>query len=245
MIEQRNTLGPFVRVLKRRFVLDAADADAVLTLPHTLKLVDAGRYIIREGDLPSHCIILLKGVASRHKTMGDGTRQVVGLHMEGEPIDLHYAMLFPSVDNVQALTPVEVALVPHRAMLDLMHSRPAVADAIWTDSLAGSSVFREWIANVGRRGAYTRLAHLICEMALRQGADISSGACSFYLPLTQTDMADALGLTSVHVNRTLQALRREGLVETKARWVKIPDWTALADAGDFCARYLQLSREHA
>jgi CRP-like cAMP-binding protein len=142
---------------------------------------------------------------------------------------------------VQALTRCLVAVVSKELLLQVMSDRPAVRQAIWLDSLLDASVFREWVVNVGRRDARQRIAHLLCELALRlKAAGLGEGPL-FDFPLTQEQIADATGLTAVHTNRTLQALRRAGLINLTASKLTILDWDALAEAGDFSERYLHHS----
>jgi CRP-like cAMP-binding protein len=134
-----------------------------------------------------------------------------------------------------------VAIVPKELLLQVMSARPAVRQAIWLDSLLDASVFREWVVNVGRRDAKQRIAHLLCELALRMEAAGLGQKPLFDFPLTQEHIADATGLTAVHTNRTLQALRKSGLISLAASKLTILDWDALAEAGDFSERYLHHS----
>jgi CRP-like cAMP-binding protein len=138
------------------------------------------------------------------------------------------------------LTEGEVAFIPREAIQKLALDRPSVGFAMWKDTLVDGSVFREWIANVGRRDAATRIAHLLCEFALRLKLAGLGEQTSYELPMTQEQLADAVGLTSVHVNRTLQQMERDDLITRNKRSVRIADWQRLADAGDFDPTYLHL-----
>ena len=248
MSQDRSTLLPLLRKLERHGPLSAGDREAVLALPHILKTLDAGSYIVRDGDEPEYCCVLLSGFAFRHKVVGNGGRQILSVHMTGDAVDLQQVLLTTADHNVQALTRIDVALVAGAVVAELAGTRPAVGRAMWTETLIEGSIHREWIANVGRRDSRTRLVHLLCELAIRQKAAGLSEGDQYLLPLTQEQLADATGLTPVHINRVLQALRAEGIIATGKRQVTIRDWNSLAEVGDFSSRYLhldQLNPQHA
>ena len=137
-----------------------------------------------------------------------------------------------------------VALIPRQAVVRLTLDRPKIGHAMWIDTLVDGSIFREWIANVGRRDARMRVAHLLCEFALRLKSAGLGDETGYELPMTQEQLADSTGLTPVHVNRTLKALEREGLIaRASARAIDIGDWRKLADAGDFDSNYLHMRND--
>ncbi|HEX8528076.1 Crp/Fnr family transcriptional regulator [Allosphingosinicella sp.] len=233
-------LTPMLRKLEKWTRLGEADREAVLGLPHVLRTLDAHKYIIREGDRAENSCLLRSGFAYRHKIVGDGSRQILSIHMAGDIVDLQNSLLMTADHSVQALSTVEIALIPRGSIQALAAAHPAVGMAMWLDTLIDGSIFREWIANVGRRDARTRVAHLLCEFALRQ-EDAGLGERGRYeLPMTQEQLADCTGLTSVHVNRTLKSLERDGLIRRNKRSVTIGDWQRLGDAGDFNPQYLHL-----
>jgi CRP-like cAMP-binding protein len=160
--------------------------------------------------------------------------------MKGDVVDLQNSLLRTSDHNVQALTKIEVALIPVEAIQDLAFARPGVGKAMWYETLVDASIFREWTLNVGRRDAKSRTAHLLCEFALRLEVAGLGEQCDYELPMTQEQLADALGLTSVHVNRSLKALQKDGLIDRTQRSVKIGSWKKLAAVGDFDSQYLHL-----
>ena len=137
-----------------------------------------------------------------------------------------------------ALTRCSVAIVHKAALIDLMSHRVNIRRGVWIDSLINSSVFREWVVNVGRRDARTRIAHLLCEIAARLRALGTGDGTVFDFPLTQEQIADCTGLTAVHTNRTLQTLRRDGLIGLSSGKLTVLDWDALCEVGDFNERYL-------
>lgn len=235
-----HTLAPMVRKLGKWAPLAQADRDAILSLPYETRWIAKGDAVVHEGDRPSRSCLLLSGFAYRQKIVGNGGRQILALHMRGDIIDLQNSLLRVADHDVQALTDGEVAFIPASAVRDLAFSRPAVGMAMWYDTLVDGSIHREWTANNGRRDARTRMAHLLCEFGARL-ADAGLGTlCRYEMPMTQEQLADAAGLTTVHVNRTLKELDRAGLIERTARSVQIKDWELLAHAGDFDTRYLHL-----
>lgn len=222
--------------------LDGADQEALLNLPHRIKRIERLGYIVRERDETTHSCLMLSGFAIRHKIVGDGGRQIVAVHMKGDLVDLQNSFLTVADHSVQVLAESEVALIARDAIRELAFSRPAVGLAMWRDTLVDASVFREWIANVGRRDARTRIAHLLCEFSLRLKVAGLGGGSDYELPMTQEQIADTVALTSVHVNRTLKSLEADGFIARRnSRSVTIGDWSKLAEVGDFDSNYLHLA----
>ena len=223
---------------QKRCRLSKDDRAATAALPHTRRTFSRDAYIVREGETPTHCGLLLGGFAYRQKIVREGARQIISIHIRGEFIDLQNALLGEADHSVQSLEETEVALIPVAALSELAAARPAVGRAMWLDTLVDSSVFREWVVNVGRRNATSRIAHLLCELSIRLQAsgDDQERTCEF--PLRQDQLADATGLTAVHTNRVLQSLRKEGLISLTSRSLTILDWTRLKDLGEFNERYL-------
>jgi CRP-like cAMP-binding protein len=226
--------------------LDAADEEAILGLPYRRKTIERHGHIIREREPTTHSCLLLSGFAIRHKIVVDGARQIVAIHMKGDLVDLQNSFLRVADHSVQVLTESEVAFIPRDEIKQLAFNRPKVGMAMWFDTLVDGSVFREWLANVGRRDARTRVAHLLCEFSLRLKVAGLGAATDYELPMTQEQIADTTGLTSVHVNRTIKGLEADGLITRKSsRSVTIGDWKKLAHAGDFDSNYLHLKEGEA
>ena len=242
-MSEPNLLRGLVRKLQGHSELAPGDCDAILALPHTVRTLDSGAYLVREGDQPRYCCVLVSGFAMRHKVTGDGQRQILSIHMAGDFVDLHNVYLETSDHNVQALSRAEVAFLPRSAVSELAAGRPLVARALWTDTLVDAAIFREWVVNVGRRTSIARIAHLLCEVALRMEAAGLARDGVYQMPMTQEQIADAAGLTPVHVNRVLKELGRLGLIVRDKRSVSIPDWERLRHIGDFSARYLHIGRD--
>ncbi len=237
-----SALEPLVRKLGYWVDLDAGDRDAIRALPHQIKRLEQHHYIIRDRDIATHSCLLISGFAVRHKIVGGGYRQIVAIHMKGEMVDLQNSMLGTADHSVQMLTPGQIAMIPREDVVRLAFDRPNVGRAMWFDTLVDGSIFREWIANVGRRDARTRVAHLLCEFALRLKVAGLGDELGYQLPMTQEQLGDATGLTSVHVNRTLKQLEADGLIDrVSPRAISIGDWKKLSDVGDFDSHYLHLN----
>ena len=227
-----------VRKLESIAPLTAEERQALLDLPMTVRSYARGEDIVREGDIPSECCLVLEGFACRYKLLPDGRRQIMAFHTPGDMPDLQSLHIGVMDHSVAAMMPTRAAFIPHRSMRDLTHVYPGLQHAFWRDTLIDAAIFREWLIGVGRRDAHERIAHLICEMLLRfRGVDLAPND-TFKMPATQADIADALGLSNVHVNRVLQDLRREGLITWTNYTVSILDWEKLQARGLFEATYL-------
>jgi len=233
-------LTPLAERLGRGAPLDAMAVAAVMSMPHVVRNFEPGQYLLREGDRPQFCTFVLSGFTFRHKFVGDGGRQIVSIHIPGDFIDLQNVLLDESDHNIQALTVAAVAQIDIDVVVDLAFAHPSLGRALWRESLIEASIFREWVANIGRRDARSRTAHLLCELAMRREAAGLGARATFELPMTQEQLGDALGLTAVHINRTLKTLHDEGLIARSKRSVSVADWGKLRDAADFTSGYLHL-----
>jgi CRP-like cAMP-binding protein len=231
-----------LRKLESRGPLDAADRAALLALPFRTQTIEPAAYVVREGERPERSCLIVSGFAYRHKLTLEGARQILSVHIPGDFIDLEAALLNVADHNVQALTRCEMAFVSREALRELILSHPRIGLAMWTDTLIDSSVFREWVVNVGRRDARARISHLLCEFARRLEVAGLAQEYRYELPMTQEQLADATGLTPVHVNRVLQSLVREGLIARNKRVIAIPEWEALRRVAGFSEIYLHLDQ---
>jgi CRP-like cAMP-binding protein len=241
---QDHPLLPMVQKLRYWSGLDSEDEAALLALPYRTRTIERHSYVVREREKTSHSCLLLSGFAIRHKIVGNGGRQIAAVHMKGDLVDLQNSFLRVADHSVQMLTDSELAMIPRQAITDIAFSRPRIGLAMWFDTLVDASIFREWIANVGRRDARTRVAHLLCEFSLRLKVAGLGEATDYELPMTQEQIADCTGLTSVHVNRTIKSLEADRLITRRStRSVIVGDWKKLADAGDFDSNYLHLAED--
>ena|SRR6187402_2315955 len=240
-----NPLQLLVRNLETHCPLGTDDRQAILNLPYKLRLLEAATYLVREGDPPLRCCVMVTGLSFRQKITGDGARQIISLQVPGEAVDFQNLFLDVSDHSVQMLTRGTVAEVPRTAFQEIVLARPQVGRAILVATLVEASIFREWVLNIGRRDARGRLAHLLCEFALRLEVLGLAPDHGYQLPMTQEQLADATGLTSVHVNRVLKSLEAEGLIVRNRRNISFPDWRRLRDVGDFNPRYLHFQMQDA
>ncbi|MDB5690549.1 MAG: Crp/Fnr family transcriptional regulator [Sphingomonas bacterium] len=237
----RHPLELLARNLQLRSPLSLQDRAAILALPYVLRTLESGTYTVREADPPEQCAVLVSGFAFRQKLTGEGSRQIVSLQIPGEALDLQGLFLDVADHSVQMLTRGEVAFVARSDLRELARARPAIGHAIVVKILVEASIFREWVLNVGRRDSRSRIAHLLCELAVRLDSEGLATDYGYELPMTQEQLADVVGLTPVHVNRTLKALEADGLVKRTKRNISFPDWQRLRSVGDFNQRYLHLT----
>ncbi|MEA3388420.1 Crp/Fnr family transcriptional regulator [Sphingobium sp. CCH11-B1] len=228
-----HSLAPLAMRLAGRISLSSADHAALLALPFQERSLPAGGYVLQEGDRATSCHILLSGLAHRHRFSTEGMRHIVGIHGPGDILNLPSLPPPAAEDFVQALTSVRIATVPIESILDLSRTCPAIASALWTEAEAELSIARAWVANMGRRDARGRIAHLFCELVIRNHPMGGFDGCVFSLPLTQSELADATGITTVHVNRTLRALESDGIIRRDRREIMVPQWQRLAQLVDF------------
>ncbi len=229
-----------VRSLRLRAPLADADADAIRALPHTVRLLEAGTYTVREADSTPVCGVLISGFAYRQKTSSDGDRQIVSVLIPGDALDLQNIFLDVSDHSVQMLTRGEIAVLQRADVQALIRENAAVARAMMVNILTEASILREWVLNVGQRSGKERAAHLLCEIAIRLKAAGLADQYAYELPMTQEQLGDALGLTPVHVNRMLKALQADGLITRTKRVVQFPNWEAMRNVAGFNERYLHL-----
>jgi CRP-like cAMP-binding protein len=233
-------LHPLIRKLDSIFDLTAEERHGVAKLQVTIRDLKENQDIVRDGDRPSQCCLILEGFAFRYKALEGGKRQIFSFHIPGDVPDLQSLHLTVMDHALATLTASKVAFIQHETMRSFLHAHPRISDAFWRDTLIDAAVFREWMVGIGRRDARTRIAHLFCEMFVRMQAVglAHDGACD--LPITQAELADALGLSTVHVNRSLQSLRSAELIELTRGRLTVKDWDGLQAAGEFDPTYLHL-----
>jgi len=231
-------LGRLTRKLRRLNDLDDDDIAAIGNLRLQVERVERFRELVREGHRPDRCCLLLSGFAARFKVAATGARQIVSFHIPGDLLDIQHLLLARADHSIEAITPAKVGWIPKADLLKVAWARPSVGKALWRDCLIDGSIFREWVLNVGRRDATSRVAHMLCEFIVRCEAVEVGRREDFELPMTQQLIADATGLTPVHVNRVLKALDNRGVVERTRNRFSIVDWKQLCAIADFDAAYL-------
>jgi len=239
--DETGVVAAFIRRLEQFGELSKQEKQSIENSTFSVRQIGGDQDIVRVGDAPVYCPLLLDGFACRYKMLENGQRQIMALHVPNDFRDLTSILLKKLDHSIGTLTPAKVALIPHATILDWAWNHPGLGQLLWRATLVDAAVSREWIVNVGRRTAYQRTAHLLCELMLRmRAAGLAQGlACN--LPITQIELADALGLTPVHVNRTLQWLRGESLIELSGKTLTVRNWRELKRAAGFDGTYLHQS----
>jgi CRP-like cAMP-binding protein len=232
-------LRPFLDRLNSRSVLSEREQQAILGLPtHTIQVQPNQDFVRLDQRVGDACFIVA-GLVGRFDQNAQGARQITALYIPGDMPDLLSVVQPTATSALQALSTTTILKVPHVALRAIGHEFPAIAEAFWRDCMVDSMILAQWVVNVGRRNAKTRIAHLFCEMACRSAPLAGPHGVQFRLPMTQSHLADAAGLTPVHVNRSLKALAADG-VSFRSGNVSIDDWGTLVEVGDFDAGYLQM-----
>jgi CRP-like cAMP-binding protein len=228
--------------LRARDVVDEAEEEVLRdSIARTAEL-GPGRALVRPHVTLSESILLFEGLVCRYRDLASGERQIMELHVAGDFVDLHGFLLKQLDHTVGTLTPVRYAAVPHEALRRITETQPHLARLLWLSTLIDAAIHREQIVSVGRRTALSRIAHLLCELNVRLKTVGLADDEGYALPLTQAEVADATGLTSVHVNRMLRKLRNEDLLTFRNGRVTIHDWEGLQRVAEFDPTYLHLER---
>nr|WP_245216020.1 Crp/Fnr family transcriptional regulator [Pararoseomonas baculiformis] len=211
-----------------------------MELPVHLREFEAGHDIVRAGDRPQASCLILSGFVCRYMLLSDGRRQIVAFHPPGDIPDLQTLHLKTMDHNVGTMAPTTAAFIPHEHLHRLTQQHPGLLHAFWRETLIDAAVFRAWLVSLGRKTAHERIAHLLCEMAMRFASVGLAEDHSYQMPVTQGDIADALGLSNVHVNRVLQDLRRDELIHWRRNTITVLNWKALEDLAGFDPGYLHI-----
>jgi CRP-like cAMP-binding protein len=228
--------------LRVRDEISPGEEQAIRSMIGEVREVRADRTVIRAGDELTASTLLLEGLLCRYKDLRDGSRQISELHVPGDFADLHSFTLKRLDHSIMALTPCRLALVPHERLKAVTAEHPHLARMLWFLTNLDAAIHREWVLSLGRRSALSRTAHLFCELRVRLEIVGRADSSGYALPLTQPDLAECLGLTPVHVNRTLKQLREAGLVEFRGGRVAILNLAGLESVAEFDADYLYLGR---
>jgi CRP-like cAMP-binding protein len=233
-------LNPLVRKLQHAGELSSSDREALHTACSDVRRFEARIDIISEGDTPGDVHVVLEGFACRYKLLPDGGRQIMAWLVPGDFCDLHVAVLGYMDHAIATLSASSIAYVPRAKIEVLLTTSAELSRALWWATLVDEGVLREWLANMGRRPADKQVAHLFCELLLRLRAVDMAGDDTMDLPLTQVELADTVGLSSVHVNRVIQQLRDQGLISWRGKVLKVEDVAGLRAFADFDPNYLHL-----
>lgn len=231
----------FVR-LQQHDKLGDAERAALSAALGPVETLPKGADLVREGDNPGSSTLLLEGLACRYRTLSDGRRQIVALHLPGDFVDLHAFVLKEMDHAVGAITTCRIARAPHPALERITEDHPHLTRLLWLLTLIDAAIMREWAVGLGRRTAVEHMAHLLCELDLRLRAIGQQHDDRLYFPVTQSDLGDMLGISPVHTNRVLQELRSRQLIHWEGDFIELLDRKALAEMADFGDLYLHLVR---
>lgn len=234
-------LQPFLDKLAARSELGPAERQAILALPAQPAQIDTNRDFVHLGERVEYACFVVSGLVGRFGQNRDGSRQITAVYLPADIANLHTLVAPDTRLALQALSVTTILRVPHPALQEAARRHPAIAEAFWRECAVDAAVLAEWMVNVGRRDARSRLAHLLCEIVCRIDRSAGKNGAIVPFPATQIHLADMTGLTSVHVNRSLQGLKRDGIVDLHSRAIHIHDWDSLRQIGDFDAGYLQLA----
>ena len=240
MITSQVALQLFAKRLASRSVLTGAEEAALLGLSGYTKNVKAYTDLIRMGEVTSQSCLVVKGLIGRFGQNSDGVRQITCLYIPGDMADLTSIVSPTAGWGLFALSATTVLNISHSELRRVATRHPGLAEAFWRDCVADGSISSEWVVNVGHRRALARLAHLLCEMAIRCERAGQGNRHRFPLPIRQIDLGDATGLTPVHVNRTLRELRVKSIAEVRIGTVTINDWDRLVEVGEFDPAFMLL-----
>ena len=229
-----------IEKLTRRDVVSATEIAALAEVLDPPRKVDAHVDIVLEHAYTEHSILLLEGFTARYSTLSDGRRQITEINVAGDFVDLHSLLMKQMDHGVVTLTPCVIAHAPHSRLRRLTEEHAHLTRLLWLDTIVDAAIHRQWLVAMGRRSGLGHLAHLVCELFTRLSAVGLTEGQTFNLPLTQTVLSDALGLSTVHVNRLIAELRREGLVRWSNPQVEILDWPRLSQIAEFDPTYLRL-----
>ena len=235
---------PLIRKLEQSDVL-SDEEKAVLERSFTrIRDFKADEDIVREGDRPTESCIVVDGFAARYKLLPSGRRQISAIHIAGDFVDLHSFLLKTMDHGVVTLSPSRVAFVPHAVLNTMSEKHPHLTRLLWLSTLIDAAIHRQWLTTMGRSSAVAQMAHLLCELHVRLSAVGLTNGMSFHFPITQEELGDALGLSTVHVNRVLTELKSGRLVQWAGGGaVTILDWDRLRDIAEFSPTYLSLQNE--
>jgi CRP-like cAMP-binding protein len=232
---------PLVARMRPVLKMSVDEIAAVSAVPHRTLLFSPGELILKAGDLPAMAYLVLEGFVSTSKEVEDGKRQIMFFSIPGDMPTLMSHPDLPLDTDIQAMSACRLAAFDSRELYGLSLRFPRIGHIFWASALVFAAIHREWIVNVGHRSAISRLAHLFCEMAVRLETYGLAREGSYELPLTQVHLSDAIGLSRIHMNRSLQELRRQDLLTFENGRLIIHDWERLVEVGHFRPDYLSLS----
>jgi CRP-like cAMP-binding protein len=235
--------NPLIQKLEQRDTLSGEERGVLEKAVARVVTYGADEDMVQEHDRPSECKLLLEGWASRYMMLEDGRRQIIAIHIAGDFVDLHSFPLKKMDHSIATLTPCKIAVVPHDTLREMTDNHPHLARLLWVNTLIDAAITRKWLLNVGRKTAHERIAHLVCEIYARLNVVDLATDHTIRVPMTQAEVGDCLGLSTVHINRVVQDLRRDKLITWHGETVVIDNWDRLCTLAQFDPTYLNLQDE--
>ncbi|AWN43833.1 Crp/Fnr family transcriptional regulator [Methylobacterium durans] len=238
----RPASNPLIRKLERGAALSDADKATLEALCTRTREVEARQDLIQEGERPEVVHLVMSGLACRYKVLPDGKRQILAFLIPGDFCDLHVAILGFMDHSICTLSRCTMVAISSESIAELTLNHPRITRALWWATLVDEGILREWLTGMGQRSSEAQTAHLFCELLVRLQAVGLAASNSCQLPLTQNELSDALGISAVHMNRTLQQLRSDGLIVLAKGMLTVPDVARLQAFAHFNPNYLHLLR---
>lgn len=236
-------IEPLILNLQARDSVSAREAEILRSIIVRERRFGVDEDIVIEGSRPNYSTLLLDGIAARYKVLEDGRRQITALHVAGDFVDLHAFPLKTMDHGIVALSACHTGFADHGDLKRVTETEPHLTRLLWLLTVIDGAIHREWIVAMGRRSKKSHLAHLFCELFLRLQVVGQTSNKSFSFPLTQAELADVLGVSMVHLNKTLRLLRDENLLDWVSRSVTIHDWGGLVRIAEFDPDYLNFHVE--
>lgn len=236
-------LKPFFDRIRLRDTLGIEEQQALAEAARERVTFAADADLVTEGDRPVRSMLVTQGMACRYRLQAGGGRQLMAIHLPGDFVDLHSFLLKEMDHSVGALTDCSIVTFPHENLVRVTERYPHLTRMLWLMTLIDGSLHREWLVGMGLLSAPQRTAHLLCEIYTRLEVVGLARDHRFNLPITQAAMADAIGISSVHINRVIQELRQRNLISWDGGMLTIKSWDGLVAAGEFDDRYLHLVQE--
>ena len=232
-----NAIAFFVSKIAYHTNLTADERAALGTIAGKVKHFAARRNVVRSGDTVHSACIVAEGILARTLETSDGRRQITAVYVPGEMPDLHALLMETATSNLYAISEAKVVQIARPAVRETVRQFPILMEALWREAILDTNIAMEWMANIGQRQAKARLAHLFAEMAVRTHS-VATNEFNYSFPLTQSDLGEATGLSTVHINRSLQSLRAEKVLDFCKGRVTVRDWALLVRIADFDSAYM-------
>ncbi len=236
-MQHPQVINQFLSKLLSHTRMDAEEQQAIRLLSEFETSAPAHSDVVRRGQSVNSSCLVAEGLLARTRQTASGQTQITAFYIAGDMPDVHALITSSALTTLHALTPSRIIRVPRASVRDAVRKHPIIAEALWRESLLDATIAMEWIANIGQREAKSRIAHLFCEMVVRLG--VGNGNCfRVVFPATQNNLAEATGMSPVHVNRSLQGLRADSIVDLREHHIYVEDWYRLQQIAGFDAGYL-------